>query len=182
MTEMRNLLLDPRPFTAVKWTAKGDTLTVARHDNDRLFLQTKQDSSDVYAYTRLTLPVGTYRFGAEISAPQVSFAPNALRFIRLNPVQEMLNATWAGVPGRYVTSPNTLTEQTQVELRVMCGPQANSAVWYRHLFLMAEDDYQHMIGKCGVIWFCGSSYESAGGGLPPSRLHAYPHLDLEVCA
>lgn len=164
MNRMRNLLLDPRPFTASRWTAKSDVLTISRHDNDRLFLQTTRDSVDVYAYTRLTLPAATYRFGAEISAPQVSYANNALRFICLNPVQEMLNATWAGSHGRYVTGPNTLTSQTQVELRVMCGPQANSQIWYRHLFLMTDDDYRHMTDECDVTWFCGSSYDRNGGG------------------
>ncbi|RYN13514.1 hypothetical protein PG2006B_1088 [Bifidobacterium animalis subsp. animalis] len=159
---LTNYLADPRPYSAAKWTPKSDVLTVSRYDNDRLFLQTTRDSVDVYAYTRLTLPAGTYRFGAEISYPQVSYASNPLRFIRLNPMQEMLNATWTGVHGRYVTGANTLTEQTQVELRVMCGPQAHSQIWYRHLFLMTDDDYQTMRDEA-IEWFCGDEYESGGG-------------------
>lgn len=165
MVEMRNLLPDPRPFTESKWTAKGGMLRVARHDNDRLYLQTQQDSSDVFAYTSLSLPAGTYRFGAEISAPQGSYATNALRFIRHNPMQELSNATWAGTAGRYVTPATTLTEQTQVQLRIMCGPKANDAIWYRHLFLMTEADYQHML-TLGVDWFCGDGIDRNEGASP----------------
>lgn len=137
-------------------------LAVARHADDRLFLSTREDGTDLFAFTRLTVPAGTYRFGAEISTPQNGYAPNALRFIRLNPIQEMLHATWAGVPGRYVTGPNTFTQETQIELRVMCGPKANDAVWYRHLFLMTDADYQHML-TLGVDWFCGGGYDRNGG-------------------
>ena len=159
MSEMRNFLPNPRPFSMTGWQSCSPAkLAVARHDGDRLFLSTREDGADLFAFTRLTVPAGTWRFGAQISSPQGTYAKNALRFIRLNPMQEMLNATWAGVPGRYVTAANTLTQETQIELRVMCGPKAGDSVWYRHLFLMTEADYQHML-TLGVDWFCGGGID-----------------------
>lgn len=166
MVEMCNLLNNPRPYNMTGWQSCSPAkLAVVRHDDDRLFLSTREDGADLFAFTRLTVPAGTYRFGAQISTPQGTYAKNALRFIRLNPIQEMLNATWAGVPGRYVTAANTLTQETQIELRVMCGPKANDAVWYRHLFLMSDADYQSML-DCNVSWFCGDGYDRNGGGVP----------------
>lgn len=164
MTEMCNLLNNPRPFDMTGWQSCSPAkLAVVRHDDDRLFLSTVADGNDLFAFTRLTVPAGTYRFGAQISTPQGSYASNALRFIQFNPTKELLNATWDGRPGRYVTRANTLTQETQIELRVMCGPKANDAVWYRHLFLMTEADYQHML-TLGVDWFCGGGYDRNGGG------------------
>ena len=166
MTEMRNLLHNPRPFDMSGWqSGNAAKLAVARHDDDRLFLSTREDGAYLFAFTRLTVPAGTYRFGAEISTPQNGYAPNALRFIRLNPTAEMFNAIWEGKPGRYVTAANTLTQETQIELRCMCGPKANDAVWYRHLFLMSDADYQHML-DLDVDWFCGDGYDRNGGGVP----------------
>ena len=157
--DIRNLLPNPRPYNMTGWQSCNATkLAVARHDGDRLFLSALTDGADLFAFTQLTVPAGTYRFGAQISTPQNGYAPNALRFIQLNPVKELLNATWAGKPGRYVTGANTLTQETQIELRCMCGPNANDAVWYRHLFLMTESDYQSMLAL-GVDWFCGDGYD-----------------------
>ena len=166
MSEMRNFLPNPRPFSMTGWQSCSPAkLAVARHDDDRLFLSTRADGIDLFAFTRLTVPAGTWRFGAQISSPQGTYAKNALRFIQLNPTKELLNATWEGKPGRYVTGANTLTQETQIELRVMCGPKVGDSVWYRHLFLMTEADYQHML-TLGVGWFCGGGYDRNGGGVP----------------
>lgn len=174
MTEMRNLLPNPRPYNMTGWQSVNEQkLAVARHDDDRLFLSVREDGADLFAFTRLTVPAGTYRFGAQISAPQGTYAKNALRFIQLNPTKELLNATWEGKPGRYVTGANTLTQETQIELRVMCGPKVGDAVWYRHLFLMTEADYQHML-TLGVDWFYGDGYDRNGGGRLVDALVGYP--------
>lgn len=173
MAEMRNLLNNPRPYDMSGWrSCNAAKLAVARHDDDRLFLSTREDGADLFAFTRLTVPAGTWRFGAQISTPQGSYASNALRFIQFNPTKELLNATWEGKPGRYVTAANTLTKDTQIELRVMCGPKANSAIWYRHLFLMTDADYQSML-DLGVDWFCGDFYDH-NGGRPSDALVGYP--------
>lgn len=157
-----NLLPDPRPFTAVKWMPTSG-VSVHRYDVDRLFLETDSDGNDRFVYTLITLPAGTYRFGAKVSAPQVSYARNILRFIRHNPTQEMGNATWSGRTGRYVTAANTLATQTLVELRMMIGPKAGSQIWFSHLFLMTDEDYARML-KGDVDWFCGAGYDLLGGG------------------
>lgn len=172
---MRNLLNDPRPYSTRGWQSCDATkLAVAHHDDDRLFLSTLADGADFFAFTRLTVPAGTYRFGAQISSPQNGYAPNALRFIRHNPTKELLNATWEGKPGRYVTGANTFTQDTLIELRCMCGPKANDAVWYRHLFLMTDADYQSML-DLDVDWFCGDGYDHNGGwGRPGDVLTGYP--------
>ncbi len=171
---MRNLLHNPRPFDMTGWqSCNAMKLAVVRHNDDRLFLSTREDGADLFAFTRLTVPAGTYRFGAQISTPQGSYASNALRFIQLNPTKELLNATWEGKPGRYVTAANTLTQDTQIELRCMCGPKANDSIWYRHLFLMTETDYQSML-DLDVDWFCGGFYDRNGGGRPGDVLTGYP--------
>lgn len=159
MSEMRNFLPNPRPFDMSGWqSVDARKLSVLRRDDDRLLLLTHADGDDLFAFTRLTVPAGTWRFGAQISRPQGTYAENALRFVQLNPVKELLNATWEGKPGRYVTGANTLTQKTQIELRVMCGSKAGDCVWYRHLFLMTEADYQHML-TLGVAWFCGDGID-----------------------
>ena len=38
----------------------------------------------------------------------------------------------------------------------MVGPNANCAVWVRHLFVMTDEDYQHMIND-NIEWFDGDS-------------------------
>ncbi len=173
MTELRNLLPDPKPVNASRWgVGGGKNLTIQISDN-RLQITNNADINDSYAYLWLTnMPAGVYRFGAEVSNPQTSFATNMLRMLKMPAGVELAATRWDGVPGRIVTPPGELTEDAHVELRVMVGPKQNSAIWVRQLFVMTEEDYQQMIAR-GVTWFDGDGI--VPGGLPSRRL--YPHVD-----
>lgn len=125
--------------------------------DDRLHVTNNADTPDSYIYTQMTLPAGTYRFGAEASNAQNGYEPNLLRMV-ITPRDELAPATWTGNSGYYVTPANTVETESLVEFRVMVGPHRNSAVWVRHLFVMTEADYQLMdIAK--FRWFDGSLIE-----------------------
>lgn len=155
MSEIRNLLPDPKPAATVKWATNKDVSMQMLSDN-RLHITNNADIPDSYIYTHLQLPAGTYRFGAEVSNPQNVYAPNQLRMVKLQPIAELAPARWDGVAGRLVTPANEITTDGPVELRVMVGPNANCAIWVRHLFVMTDEDYQQMIAQ-GVTWFDGDS-------------------------
>lgn len=126
--------------------------------NDRLHITNNADIPDSYICTQMTLPAGTYRFGAEVSDTQGTFASNLLRVVALGPTQELEPARWDGVAGRITTPRFDLAEARTVELRVMVGPHINSAVWVRHLFVMTETDYQ-LMDIANFRWFNGSLIE-----------------------
>lgn len=100
MSEMRNFLPNPRPFDMSGWqSVDARKLSVLRRDDDRLLLLTHADGDDLFAFTRLTVPAGTWRFGAQISDPQGGYARNALRFIQLNPGQGTFGCDVGGQTG-----------------------------------------------------------------------------------
>lgn len=184
MNEIRNLLPDPKPVDASRWgVGGGKNLTIQMLSGNRLHITNNADINDSYAYLWLTnVPAGVYRFGAEVSNPQTSFATNMLRMIKMPEGVELAPARWDGVPGRIVTPPGELTEDTHVELRVMVGPQKNSAIWVRQLFVMKEEDYQQMLTQ-NIEWFDGDSHIDTP---PPAdwigHLADRHHLELEVAA
>lgn len=175
MSEIRNLLPDPKPTSIGAWRqGGGSNLTVRMLDGDKLHITNNIDRKDSYIYLWLrNIPAGTYRFGAEVSNPQNGYADNMLRMVKQNPYAELAPARWDGMAGRIVTPANTVPEDSTVEFRVMVGPKQNSAVWVRHLFVMSEEDYQHMIAN-NIAWFDGDSIVR-GGGLPHSVFHS--HVD-----
>lgn len=125
---------------------------------DRLHVMTNADIPDSYIYTQMTLPAGTYRFGAEASDAQNGFEPNLLRVV-VTPSDELAPATRIGNKGHHVTPANTVDTESTVEFRVMVGPRKNSAVWVRHLFVMTEADYQ-LMDIANFRWFDGSLIEA----------------------
>ena len=154
--ELHNLLPDPKPVDASRWRGGGGKqLTIQMLSDNRMQITNNADINDSYAYLWMAnVPAGVYRFGAEVGGKQTSFATNMLRMIKMPAGVELAAAQWDGVPGRIVTPPGELTEDTHVELRVMVGPQKNSTVWVRQLFVMSEEDYQQMISD-GITWFDG---------------------------
>lgn len=175
--EAHNLLPDPKPVDARRWGAGGGkNLKIQMLSDNRLHITNNADINDSYAYLWLTnMPAGTYRFGAEVSAPQGAYASNLLRVL-IMPHTELTPATWDGTPGRIVTPANSIPEDSTVEFRVMVGPNANCAVWVRQLFVMTEEDYQQMIAR-DITWFDGDSIVR-GGGLPLSTFR--PHVDMRA--
>lgn len=168
-----NLLPNPKPTDTSAWKFYSQKdLRVQMLSDNRMHITNNANIADSYIYTQLQLPAGTYRFGAEVSAPQGAYASNLLRVV-IMPRTELTPATWDGTPGRIVTPANVVPEDSTVEFRVMVGPNANCAVWVRQLFVMSEEDYQQMISD-GITWFDGDGIV-AGGGLLSSRL--YPHVD-----
>ena len=157
MSEIRNLLPDPKPAATVKWaTPSNKNVSMQMLSDNRLHITNNANINDSYIYTQLQLPAGTYRFGAEVSDPQNEYAGNMLRMVKQNPTTELDPARWDGVAGRLVTPANEITADGPVELRIMVGAKQNSAVWVRQLFLMTEEDYQQMI-DAGIAWFDGDS-------------------------
>lgn len=180
--EVTNLMANPKPVNISAWRAgPGKDISISMSDG-WMQVTNNTKSHDCYVYARIQLPAGAWRYGAGLGAPTGGFAANELRFIRLNPIQEMQYASWDGTPGRIVTPANTLETAAQVELRIMVGPNAGDAVRVRRLLIMTDADYTAMHDD-GVEWFDGDTYpRNSGGGYPPSRYRAYPHLDCEVCA
>lgn len=173
----RNLLPDPKPVDTADWAFyTGKDIRLQMLSDNRLHVTNQSGTPDSYVYTHLKLPAGTYRFGAEVSAPQGAYASNLLRVV-IMPRTELTPATWDVTPGRIVTPANTIPEDSTVEFRVMVGPNANCAIWVRQLFIMTEEDYQHMLSS-NITWFDGDSI--VGGGLPPNGL--YPHVDARALA
>lgn len=169
----RNLLPDPKPVATAKWVVPWSRyVRVQMLDANRLHLTNNANNADSYVYTQVALPAGTYRFGVEVSNPQGAPPANLLRVV-IPPRTELAPAPWDGVAGRVVTPPNTLPTDGTLEFRVMVGPNANCAVWVRQLFVMTEEDYQHMLSS-NITWFDGDGIVR-GGGLPPSVFH--PHVD-----
>ena len=169
----RNLLPDPKPVDTADWAFyTGKSILLQMLSDNRLHITNQSGTPDSYVYTQLQLPAGVYRFGAEVSAPQGAYPQNLLRVV-IMPRTELTPATWDGTPGRIVTTANTVPEDSMVEFRVMVGPNMNCAIWVRQLFVMSEEDYQHMIAN-NIAWFDGDGIVG-GGGLPPSVFH--PHVD-----
>ena len=174
MSEIRNLLPDPKPAATVKWvTPANKNVSMQMLSDNRLHITNNANINDSYIYTQLQLPAGTYRFGAEVSNPQNGYASNMLRMVKQQPTTELAPAHWDGVAGRLVTPANEITTDGTVELRIMVGRKRNSSLWVRQLFVMSEEDYQHMIAN-NIAWFDGDGIVR-GGGLPPSVFH--PHVD-----
>lgn len=163
MPEVRNLLHDPKPVATGGWKqGGGKNLTIRMLGGDKLHITNNANIVDSYAYLWLTsVPAGVWRFGAEVSTPQNGYATNILRMFRQRPTSELAPAVWDGTAGRYVTPPNELNADGPVELRVMVGPNANSAIWVRKLFLVTDEDYQHMTDD-GIIWFDGDGIVRGG--------------------
>ena len=156
MSESRNLLPNPKPTSTAAWKFYSQkNLTLQMLSDNRLHITNNANIPDSYIYTQLQLPAGVYRFGAEVSSPQGAYAPNLLRMV-IMPRTELTAATWDGTQGRVVTPANTVPEDSTVEFRVMVGPNANCAVWVRHLFVITDSDYQQMI-DAGITWFDGDS-------------------------
>ncbi|RYQ21410.1 hypothetical protein PG2049B_1294 [Bifidobacterium pseudolongum subsp. globosum] len=157
----RNLLPDPKPVATAKWVVPSSRdARLKMLDANRLHLTNNANNADSYAYTQVALPAGTYRFGVEVSNPQGAPPANLLRVV-IPPRTELAPATWDGTPGRVVTPANTVPEDSTLEFRFMVGPNANCAVWVRHLFVMTEEDYQQMIAQ-GVTWFDGDGIVRGG--------------------
>lgn len=164
MSDVRNLLPDPKPVNVSAWSVgSGKDISVSMSDG-WMQLTNNTKSNDCYVYARIQLPAGSWRFGAELGEPVGGFAPNELRFIRLDPIQELQKASWDGTPGRIVTPANVLAEPTQVELRIMVGPNAGDAVRVRRLLVMTDDDYTAMTAA-DVEWFDGDTYQSDNVGV-----------------
>lgn len=159
MSEIRNLLPDPKPVSTGKWSfyASKD-ITLEMLSDNRLHVTNAGGIPDSYIYTQLKLPAGTYRYGAEVSLPQNGFEKNVLRVV-IMPREELSPATWDGQAGRYVTPPNTIPSDSTVEFRVTVGPDAGCAIWVRHLFVMTDADYQQMLDS-DIAWFDGDSHIS----------------------
>lgn len=156
MSDIRNLLPDPKPSSTAKWsTYASKDISLQMLSDNRLHITNNSNIPDSYIYTQVALPAGVYRFGAEVSYPQNGYAPNLLRVV-IMPRTELTAATWDGTPGRIVTPANTVPEDSTVEFRVMVGPNAGSELWVRHLFVMTDSDYQQMI-DAGITWFDGDS-------------------------
>ena len=156
MSESRNMLPNPKPTSTAAWKYyDSKNISVQMLSDNRLHITNNANIPDSYVYTQLQLPAGVYRFGAEVSGPQGAYAPNLLRVV-IMPRTELTAATWDGTQGRVVTPANTVPEDSMVEFRVTVGPNANCAVWVRHLFVMADSDYQQMI-DAGITWFDGDS-------------------------
>lgn len=156
MTESRNLLPDPKPVATAKWVVPSSrNVHVQMLSDNRLHLTNNANNADSYAYTQVALSAGTYRFGVEVSDSQGAPPANLLRVV-IPPRTELAPAPWDGTRGRVVTPANTVPEDSTVEFRVMVGPNANCAVWVRHLFVMTDEDYQHMIND-NIEWFDGDS-------------------------
>lgn len=169
-----NLLPNPKPTDTSAWKFYSlKDLRVQMLSDNRLHITNNANIPDSYIYTQLQLPAGVYRFGAEVSSPQGAYASNLLRMV-IMPRTELASATWDGTPGRVVTPANTVPEDSTVEFRVMVGPNANCAIWVRQLFVMSEEDYQHMISD-GITWFDGDGIVA---GLPLSTFR--PHVDMRV--
>ena len=177
MRELRNLIPNPKPTSTAAWKFYSQKdLRVQMLSDNRLHITNQSGTPDSYVYTHLKLPAGVYRFGAEVSAPQGTYASNLLRVV-IMPRTELTAATWDGTPGRIVTPANSIPEDSTVEFRVMVGPNANCAIWVRQLFVMSEEDYQQMIAR-GVTWFDGDGI--VRGGLPLSTFR--PHVDARALA
>ena len=163
MSDIRNLLPDPKPSSTAKWsTYTGKDLSLQMLTDNRLHITNNADIADSYIYTQLQLPAGTYRFGAEVSYPRGAYASNLLRVV-IMPRTELSPATWDGQAGRIVTPANVVPEDSKVEFRVMVGPNSGCEIWVRQLFVMTDSDYQQMI-DAGVEWFDGDTYQRNSGG------------------
>lgn len=181
MSDIRNLLPDPKPSSTAKWsTYASKDISLRMLTDHRLHVTNNADIPDSYIYTQLAVPAGTYRFGAEVSDPQGGYASNLLRMV-VTPKTELDSAVWNGKTGRVVTPPNKVDTDSTIEFRVMVGPTAGSKIWVRHLFVMTDSDYQQMI-DAGIEWFDGDSHIDP----PPAdwigHLADRHHLELEVAA
>lgn len=162
--EAHNLLPDPKPTDTADWAwYSGKDIRLQMLSDNRLHITNNANIPDSYIYTQLQLPAGVYRFGAEVSTPQGAYASNLLRVV-IMPRTELTAATWDGTPGRIVTPANSIPEDSTVEFRVMVGPNANCAIWVRQLFVMSEEDYQHMLSS-NIDWFDGDSIVRGGASL-----------------
>ena len=154
-----NRLPDPKPASVSAWAVGGGRdITRTLTPDGWLQLTNNATHADPFVFTRLSLPAGAWRFGAEMDAATTGYADNQLRFIHLNPVYEMRRAEWDGTAGRIVTPPNKLDADSNVELRLMVGPSAGDTVRVRHLCVMTDDDYQLMLAS-NVTWFDGNTVE-----------------------
>ena len=153
--EVTNLIPNPKPTSTAAWNpGSGKDISISMSDDGWMRLVNNTTGNDCYVYAQIQLPAGAWRFGADLDEPVGTYAVNELRFIRLSPTQEMQRATWDGTPGRLVTPANVLTDASTVELRLMVGPKAGDAVRVRRLFVMSDEDYQHMVNN-GIAWFDG---------------------------
>lgn len=165
MSDIRNLLPNPKPVNVSAWRAGGGKdISIIMSDDGWMQVTNNKTSNDCFVYARIQLPAGAWRYCAELGAPTGDFATNELRFIRLDPVQEMRNASWDGTPGRIVTPANTLETAARVELRIMVGRSAGDAVRVRRLFVMTDNDYTAMTAA-GVEWFDGDTYQRNNVGV-----------------
>lgn len=65
-----NLLPNPKPTDTSAWKfCSQKDLRVQMLSDNRLHITNNANIADSYIYTQLQLPAGTYRFGAEVSAP-----------------------------------------------------------------------------------------------------------------
>lgn len=157
-----NLLPDPKPTSTAKWVVPSSrNVRVQMLSANRLHLTNNANNADSFAYTQVALPAGTYRFGVEVSDSQGAPPANLLRVV-IPPRTELEPAPWDGVAGRVVTPPNVLPEDGTLEFRIMVGPNANCAIWVRHLFVMTEEDYQNMLAR-DIAWFDGDGIVTGGG-------------------
>ncbi|RSX48947.1 hypothetical protein [Bifidobacterium castoris] len=155
MTELHNLWPNPKPTSTAAWrVGSGKDISVGMSDDGWMRLVNNTTGNDCYVYAQIQLAAGAWRFGAELDEPVGAYAVNELRFIRLSPTQEMQRAEWDGTPGRLVTPANVLSDAATVQLRLMVGPKAGDAVRVRRLFVMSDEDYQHMVDN-NIEWFDG---------------------------
>ncbi|MDE5641338.1 MAG: hypothetical protein K2I40_06535, partial [Bifidobacterium castoris] len=117
MTELHNLWPNPKPVNVSAWrVGSGKDISISMSDDGWMCLVNNTTSNDCYVYAQIQLPAGAWRFGAEFDEPVGSYAVNQLRFIRLNPTQEMQRATWDGTPGRLVGPANVLPDAATGQL------------------------------------------------------------------
>lgn len=166
MTEMRNLLHNPRPGMpgASEFVSRSPSAEVS-YTSGRIRVK----ALDTYAIaTRtITLPAGDWVYSAymgDYSGSDTCSTTEGRGVYVIANGGWLSHAPFAGIRKRYTTKFH-LDAHTTVELRLSGPSTVGESIDYRSLLLASKDDYDHMISltdsagnPLNITWFDGDTY------------------------
>lgn len=192
MSELRNLLLNPRPGVpgsnefAVVFAGEAEISYV----NDRITVKATKTNGHASAARGIDLSAGDWVFSTFMgpysgSDTCTTFSGRGVYAIANNAF--IAHAPFDGTNKRY-TIQFHLDAPTTVQLRLTGPTTVGQSLEYCHSILASKQDYDELRAltdangePLNLTWFDGNTYPRSGGGL--SLLAVYPHhLALEVVA
>ena len=175
MSEMRNLLHNPRPSGTAAWLLHNEFSNQPASmalTTDSLTLTGVDGCNNSYASCKPPVPAGEYVIACTVSGTS-RYTPNLLIRVWDTTAESYICTINADgqYPGRVQQSFTVVADST-LEVMVQ-APNAAASLTYGHLLLTDASNLAHM-QELGVTWWCGDGYDRNGGGRPSDALVGYP--------